>query len=87
MFHAKFLGTLDWTILIAYFLIPIGQQRIRPTLVSMYGYLQPIIAIAVAIWVGQDRLTITKVVAALLVFAGVWVVNQSRAAIPPAAKH
>ena len=65
---------------LAYYLIPIGQQRIRPTLVSMYGYLQPIIAIAVAIWAGMDRLTVTKVIAALFVFTGVWVVNQSRAA-------
>ncbi len=65
---------------LAYYLIPVGQQRIRPTLVSMYGYLQPIIAIAVAIWTGMDRLTFTKVLAALLVFTGVWVVNQSRAA-------
>ena len=68
---------------LAYYLIPVGQQRIRPTLVSMYGYLQPIIAIAVAIWTGMDRLTVTKIVAALLVFTGVWVVNQSRAATPP----
>ena len=68
---------------IAYYLIPIGQQRIRPTLVSMYGYLQPIIAIAVAIWTGMDRITVTKVLAALLVFTGVWVVNQSRAAAAP----
>ena len=65
---------------IAYFLIPIGQQRIRPTLVSMYGYLQPIIAIGVAIAMGMDSLTVTKIVAALLVFAGVYIVNQSRAA-------
>lgn len=68
---------------LAYYLIPVGQQRIRPTLVSMYGYLQPIIAIAVAIWAGMDRITVTKVIAALAVFAGVWVVNQSRAATPP----
>ncbi|MBR5092612.1 MAG: DMT family transporter [Bacteroidales bacterium] len=68
---------------LAYYLIPVGQQRIRPTLVSMYGYLQPIIAIAVAIWTGMDRLTVTKIVAALLVFTGVWVVNRSRAATPP----
>ena len=67
----------------AYYLVPVGQKRIRPTLVSMYGYLQPIIAIAVAIWTGMDRLTVTKVLAALLVFAGVWVVNKSRAAAPP----
>ncbi len=72
---------------LAYYLIPVGQQRIRPTLVSMYGYLQPIIAIAVAIWTGMDHLTFTKILAALLVFTGVWVVNQSRAAIPPTAKR
>lgn len=65
---------------IAYYLIPVGQKRIRPTLVSMYGYLQPIIAIAVAIWTGMDHLTVTKVVAAIFVFSGVWVVNNSRAA-------
>ena len=65
---------------LAYYLIPYGQKRIRPTLVSMYGYLQPIIAIAVAIWTGMDRLTVTKVLAAALVFTGVWVVNRSRAA-------
>jgi drug/metabolite transporter (DMT)-like permease len=65
---------------IAYWLVPVGQKRIRPTLVSMYGYLQPIIAIAVAIGTGMDRLTVTKMVAAALVFAGVWVVNRSRAA-------
>jgi drug/metabolite transporter (DMT)-like permease len=68
---------------LAYYLIPVGQKRIRPTLVSMYGYLQPIIAIAVAIWAGMDRITPTKVVAALAVFTGVWIVNQSRAAAPP----
>lgn len=67
---------------LAYYLIPVGQKRIRPTLVSMYGYLQPIIAIAVAIWTGLDRLTATKLIAALCVFTGVWVVNQSRAATP-----
>lgn len=67
---------------VAYWLIPVGQKRIRPTLVSMYGYLQPIIAIAVAIGTGMDRLTATKLLAAALVFTGVWVVNRSRAATP-----
>ena len=65
---------------VAYFLIPVGQQRIRPTLVSMYGYVQPIIAISVGIMAGMDRLTLTKLVAAVLVFAGVAVVNKSRSA-------
>ena len=68
---------------VAYYLIPYGQKRIRPTLVSMYGYLQPIIAIAAAILTGMDRLTATKLAAALLVFVGVYIVNQSRSAPPP----
>lgn len=72
---------------VAYLLIPIGQQRIRPTLVSMYGYLQPIIAIAVSISTGMDTLTVTKLAAALCVFAGVWVVNQSRAASSNTSKN
>ena len=67
---------------VAYFLIPIGQQRIRPTLVSMYGYLQPIIASAVGIAIGMDRLTWMKLLAAICVFAGVAVVNRSRARTP-----
>lgn len=62
---------------VAYFLIPVGQQRIRPTLVSMYGYLQPIIATVVGVAVGMDRLTVMKVVAAICVFAGVAIVNRS----------
>lgn len=64
---------------VAYFLIPIGQQRIRPTLVSMYNYLQPIIASIIGVWLGMDQLTLTKVLAAILIFAGVAIVNRSRA--------
>ncbi len=65
---------------IAYFLIPLGQKRIRPTLVSLYSYLQPIIAIAISIWIGMDRLTVAKVIAALTVVAGVAIVTRSRRA-------
>lgn len=67
---------------IAYFLIPLGQQRIRPTLVSMYGYLQPIIASALGIAIGMDRLTWMKLLAAISIFAGVAIVNRSRARDP-----
>ena len=65
---------------VAYFLIPYGQKRIRPTLVSMYTYLQPIIAAVVSIITGLDILTWQKLVATLLVFAGVALVMRSRAA-------
>ena len=65
---------------ITYFLIPLGQKRIRPTLVSMYSYVQPIIAIVISIWVGMDTLSWQKVLAAVMVFSGVVLVNYSRSA-------
>ena len=66
--------------IVAYFLIPAGQRRLRPTVVSMYTYLQPIIAVVVSIIAGMDILTWQKVLAVVLVFVGVWIVNKSRAA-------
>ena len=67
---------------ITYFLIPFGQKRIRPTLVSMYSYVQPIIAIVISICIGMDSLTWQKVLAALMVFGGVVMVNYSKSANP-----
>ena len=65
---------------VAYFLIPYGQKFIRPTLVSMYSYVQPIIAAVVSISVGMDSLTWQKVLATVLVVGGVVLVSRSRAA-------
>ena len=65
---------------ITYYLIPLAQKRIRPTIVSMYSYVQPIIAIAVSIAIGMDHLTWQKVLATILVFGGVIIVSRSRAA-------
>ena len=65
---------------VCYFLIPVGQKRIRPTLVSMYSYVQPIIATVISICIGMDTVTWQKVLAAAMVFAGVFVVSRSRAA-------
>ena len=65
---------------IAYFLIPIGQKHLRPTVISLYAYLQPLIATITSIYLGMDHLSWQKVVAAVLVFTGVILVNKSRAA-------
>lgn len=66
--------------IIAYFLIPLGQKHIRPTIVSLYSYVQPILAAGISIWMGMDRLTVFKVVSAAAVVSGVLIVNKSRAA-------
>ncbi|MBR6865134.1 MAG: DMT family transporter [Bacteroidales bacterium] len=60
---------------IAYFLIPIGQKRLRPVVVCMYTYVQPVIAMVIALALGLDHLTALKVAATLLVFTGVGLVN------------
>ena len=81
---AKYLLELGFVILfstfVAYFLIPVGQKVLRPTVISLYGYLQPIIATVMGIVTGMDHLTWQKIIAAALVFTGVILVNKSRAA-------
>ena len=60
---------------IAYFLIPIGQKRLRPVVVCMYTYVQPVIAMVIALALGLDNLTLLKLIASILVFTGVGLVN------------
>ncbi len=65
---------------VAYLLIPIGQKYLRPTLVSMYSYIQPIVAVLLSVLSGMDVLGWQKIVASLLVFGGVAIVSKSRSA-------
>lgn len=65
---------------LSYLIVPLGQKYLRPTVVAMYNYLQPVAAAAVAIMWGQDSFSPVKLLAVLLIFAGVLLVNRSRAA-------
>lgn len=62
----------------AYLLLPIGQKRLRPTVASMYNYVQPLVASLVAVLWGMDTFGPIKIVAVALVFLGVYVVTQSK---------
>ncbi len=64
----------------SYFLIPVGQKNIRPTLVSMYNYCQPIIATTISICIGMDVLDWKKILSAIAVLAGVVIVSFSKKA-------
>ncbi|MDH6311723.1 drug/metabolite transporter (DMT)-like permease [Parabacteroides sp. PFB2-10] len=61
-----------------YLLIPMSLKRIRPTTVSMYNYVQPIVASLITVLVGQDTFGPLKLLAAALVFVGVYLVTQSK---------
>jgi drug/metabolite transporter (DMT)-like permease len=63
---------------LTFFLLPIGQRYLRPTVLSMYNYLQPTVAAVVAVAVGMDTFGPTKGIATVLVFAGVWLVTRSK---------
>ena len=63
---------------LAYLLVPVGQKLLRPTIVSMYNYIQPIVSSVVAVIVGMDRFGLVKGIAAALVFLGVYIVTTSK---------
>lgn len=63
---------------VPYLLIPMSLKRIRPTTVSMYNYAQPIVASFIAVLVGQDAFSFQKLLSAIFVFVGVYMVTQSK---------
>ena len=71
--YALFFGTF-----IAYLLVSFALKLLRPTTVSMFNYVQPLIASFIAIAIGQDTMNWTKPVSAVLIFAGVFFVIRSK---------
>lgn len=70
---------------VSYILVMTGQKALRPTVVGIYNYVQPVVATSVGIWLGLDRFTAVKLLAVALIFTGVWLVTISRARQPEAA--
>jgi drug/metabolite transporter (DMT)-like permease len=64
--------------IIAYLLVPYAQKRIRPTVVAVYNYGNPVIATIAGLMMGLETFTMTKLVAGILVIAGVIIVTQSK---------
>ena len=67
---------------LAYICMMYGQKQLRPTIVGMYNYVQPVTATAVGIILGLDSVTPAKCIAVALIFSGVWLVTRSKAAAP-----
>lgn len=62
---------------IAYFCVAKSLKTISPTTASIYSYSQPVIASFFAISIGQDKLDWVKIIAAMLVVLGVFIVTRS----------
>lgn len=63
---------------LSYMLIVVGQKCLRPTVAGMYNYVQPIVACLVSICLGLDSFNLTKGMAVVLIFGGVYLVTISK---------
>jgi len=63
------------TTFIAYLLNSSALKKLSPTTVSIYIYLQPILASMFAVFWGSDKLDTQKIISALLIFLGVYLVS------------
>ena len=73
--YLKIIFVVICTTFIAYLLNSLALKQLSPTTVSIYIYLQPILASIFAIFWGVDSLDNQKIIAALLIFLGVYLVS------------
>jgi len=63
---------------IAYFLNTYALAELSPSIASTYIYLQPVIAAGVAVYYGQDSINTMKIVSAIFIVLGIYLVSLSR---------
>ncbi len=67
-----------FTTFIAYLFNVFALKTVSSTTVSTYIYLQPLLTAILAIWLGKDVLTTNAIIAAALIFLGVYLVSFSK---------
>lgn len=63
---------------LTYLLNLISMRELKPTTVAVFIYLQPLFATIFAISLGKDDLSWVKIISALVIFAGVYLVTQKK---------
>lgn len=56
----------------------VSMRELKPTTVAVFIYLQPLFATIFAIGLRKDELTLVKIVSAVLIFVGVYLVTQKK---------
>ncbi|HEU0137387.1 MAG TPA: DMT family transporter [Flavobacterium sp.] len=64
---------------LTYLLNLLSMRELKPTTVAVFIYLQPLFATIFAISVGKDQLSLIKIISAIMVFAGVFLVTRDTA--------
>lgn len=62
--------------IIAYFVNIWAMKKVNPSVVGIYIYVQPLFASFIAIFIFGESLLISHIVAAALIFAGIYLVNR-----------
>lgn len=63
---------------VSYILMMVGQQTLRPTVVSIYNYVQPLVSVTVSVLTGIGVFKPSQGIAVILVCLGVWLVTKSK---------
>lgn len=65
------------TTFLAYLLNMLALREVHSSVVGAYIYLQPILSTVISILVGKDELSFEKIISAVLIFSGVYLVSFS----------
>ncbi|VXB79488.1 EamA family transporter [Flavobacterium sp. 9AF] len=68
-----------FTTFFAYLINLMAMKELKPTTLSVFIYLQPLFATIIAISLQKDELNTVKLISALLIFIGVYLVTQKKA--------
>jgi len=63
---------------LTYLLNLISMRQLKPTTVAVFIYLQPLFATVFAVSLGKDELSLVKLLSAVLIFTGVYLVTQKK---------
>lgn len=66
------------TTFLAYLLTIYALKHVEASVASYYIYLQPVIVAVIAFWIGNQNFTLSKVIAVLLIFTGVYLVTRKK---------
>ena len=63
---------------LTYLLNLVSMRELKPTTVAVFIYLQPLFATIFAVSLGKDDVTWVKIISAVLIFTGVYLVTQKK---------
>lgn len=73
--YFEIIYVIVFTTFLAYLLNTFGLHHMNPSVVSIYIYIQPLLAAFIAVILGKDTIDLTKIISAVFIFTGVYLVS------------